>query len=34
MEVDAIIWGHDLAQAFEVATREQRFVLADFSKDP
>ena len=34
MEAVAIHWEHDLAQALERATRERRFVLADFGKEP
>ena len=27
-------WEHDLAAALERATRERRFILAEFGKDP
>ncbi len=34
MALDMIAWEHDFASALERATRERRFVLADFSKEP
>ena len=34
MAAEAIRWEHDLAPALERATRERRFILVDFSKDP
>ena len=33
MALDMIAWEHNFASAFERATRERRFVLADFRKD-
>jgi hypothetical protein len=34
MEQKTINWGFDLQSAWERARSEQRFVLADFARDP